>query len=106
MRVEEYRGAYTREWIHGLTTELRLSRRSYLPTAGNLEFIRTDDANGGVESLDGFNVSEVTLRTRIGLGETWLQFPYRRISTTSFKPIIELDLAFGINPLQVPNSRP
>ncbi|MGC6420988.1 MAG: DUF5686 family protein [Chitinophagales bacterium] len=97
MRVEEYRGAYTREWIHGLTTELRLSRRSYLPTAGNLEFIRTD-ANGGVESLDGFNVSEVTLRTRIGLGETWLQFPYRRISTTSLKPIIELDLAFGIKP--------
>ena len=62
-----------------------------------MEFIRTD-ANGGVESLDGFNVSEVTLRTRIGLGETWLQFPYRRISTTSLKPIIELDLAFGIKP--------
>ena len=81
-----------------MTTELRLSRRSYLPTADNLEFIRTDETTGTVESLDRFDVSEVRLRARIGLGETWLQFPYRRISTTSLKPIVELDFAFGIKP--------
>jgi hypothetical protein len=90
----ETRISYTREWFHGLSSNI-LFRNSILQPIGIINFVNTD-LLGNKTSVEKINTSELTLQTRFAYNEKYISGEFDRVSLGTKFPILELNYGYGI----------
>lgn len=83
-----------KEFMKGFVQTFGVQHRTFYELPGSVEFNRLNE-DGSTTNFKTFTLSEVKLRTRWTRNK-FLELGYYRMPVTFIKPVVTLDLAFGI----------
>ncbi len=95
--VEQYKAAFEREWLPGVSSRISFIHRNMFPI-GEIKY-NYDKPDGILSSLDHITTSEFNLFTRIAYGERFIDGEFERTSLGTKNPIFQISYSFGIKNL-------